>query len=83
MSTRQGSASYTIVIGALAAVIIGAFVLTFALYPYYNAVTGSAIWSADTSAGAGLLLYVGGLWEFAGGIVAIAILTWLWIRTRQ
>jgi len=80
---RQGSASFTIVIGAMAAVLVGAFMLTFVMYPMYDAFTNSAIWSAETSAGANLLLYVGGLWEFSGGIFAIAILSWLWIRTRQ
>jgi hypothetical protein len=80
---RQGSASFTIVIGGMAAVLVGAFMLTFVMYPYYNAVTGSAIWTADTSVGAGLLFYVGALWEFTGGIIIISILSWLWIRTRQ
>ena len=83
MSTTQGSASYTIVIGAITATLVGGMLLTFVMFPVFNAFTASSLWSMDTSAGAGLLTYVAGIWEFWGGIIAIAILLWLWIRTRQ
>lgn len=83
MSTRQGSSSFVLAIGVIAAVLSGAFALTFILFPLYNAFTGSTLWSAETSTGADLLSYVAGIWEFWGGIVAIAILIFVWVRTRQ
>ena len=81
--SRQGSASYTIAIGAMTAIIIGAIVLTIFLYPIINAFRGSGLWNADTAAGNRLLTYTGGIWEFWGAIILIAILAYVWIRTRQ
>lgn len=83
MSTRQGSSSYTIVIGALAALLIGGIVLTFIVYPIFNAFTNSAFWGAETADGARLVMFIGGAWEFWGGIVLIALLAYVWITTRQ
>lgn len=83
MSTRQGSASYTVVIAALASIFVGAIMLTMVLYPIVTAFMNSAIWSAETTHGAMLLSVVGGLWEFWGAIMLIALLAFVWIRTRQ
>ena len=83
MSTQQGSSSFTLAIGIIAAVITGAFMLTFTLFPLANAFMGSALWSSETSTAADLLGWLSGIWEFWGGIIAIAILMFVWIRTRQ
>jgi hypothetical protein len=84
MSSRQGSASFTIVIGGLTALVTGAIVLTFIVYPIINAFMGAAFWgSAETTAGARVFTYTGGLWTFWGGVILIAILSWVWIQTRQ
>ena len=83
MSAQQGSASFTIVLGGLAAILVGAIVLTFFVYPMVNAFTGSAIWSLDTTAGANLLTVLEGVWTFAGGFMLIAILSFIWVKTRQ
>lgn len=81
--SAQGSASYTIVIGAIAAIIVGAIVLTMLFYPIVVALMGAAFWSSQTSQGALLTTYVGGIWRFWGAIVLMAILSFVWIRTRQ
>lgn len=83
MSTRQGSASYTIVIGAIAALIVGALLLTLLFYPIFNAFTGAGFWSAETTAGARVIRFTEGLWEFWGAIILIAMLAFIWVRTRQ
>lgn len=83
MSTRQGSASYTVVIAALAALLVGAIILTMLVYPIATAFLDAAFWSAETTHGATLLSVVGGLWKFSGAIMLIAILAFVWIRTRQ
>lgn len=82
-ATRQGSSSFTIVIGAMAALIIGALMLTFLFFPIFNGFTSSAFWSADTSDGARLLMFTKGLWEFWGGIILLALVAFIWVRTRQ
>lgn len=82
-ATRQGSSSFTIVIGALTALIIGAFVLTFLVYPIFNSFTTAAFWSADTAGGARMLMIIKGLWKFWGGIVLLALVLFIWVRTRQ
>lgn len=85
MSVRpsQGSASFTIVLGAVTAVVVGGFLLTFVVYPVVNAFTGAAFWGASTTPGANLLTVVEGIWTFWGAIVLIAILSFVWVRTRQ
>lgn len=83
MSTRQGSASYGIVIAGVMAVVTGALVLTFVTYPMLTAFRGASFWSADTAGGARVLTYVGGMWEFTGGFMLIALLAFIWITTRQ
>jgi len=82
-ATRQGSSSFTIVLGALAALIVGALILTFLVYPIFNSFTTAAFWSADTAGGARMLMIIEGLWRFWGGIVLIALVTFIWVRTRQ
>lgn len=83
MSTRQGSASYVIVIGVLMALIVGAFLLTFVVYPITNTFRGSALWSMDTTAGNRVLMAVGGVWEFWGAIILLALLAFVFVVTRQ
>jgi hypothetical protein len=82
-ATRQGSASFTIVLVGLTAFVVGAMLLTFVVYPMVNAFRASAIWQAETANGAKLLTYVGGMWEFWGGFLLLALLSFIWIRTRQ
>lgn len=83
MSTRQGSASFTIVLAGLTFVIVGALALTVFFYPIVTALMDSAFWSAETSSGAKLLTWVEGIWKFIGGIMLIALTAWVWIKTRQ
>lgn len=83
MSTRQGSASYTIVIGGTLAVLVGALILTFVMYPLFNAFEGSALFSAQTTHGATLVTFMLGLWEFWGGILLLMLIAWIWVVTRQ
>jgi len=52
MSVRQGSASFTIAIGAIAALIVGAIVLTFMFFPIISAFFDAAFWgSLETTQG--------------------------------
>lgn len=83
MSTRQGSASYTIVIGGIAALIVGAVMLTLVFYPVVTALLDAAFWSAETTHGVRVNTYTRGFFVFWGGINLIALLAWIWIRTRQ
>lgn len=85
MSARpsQGSASFTIVLGAVTSVLVGGLLLTFVVYPVVNSFTTAGFWGAETTPGANLLTVVQGIWTFWGAIVLIAILSFVWIRTRQ
>jgi len=82
-ASRQGSASYTIVIGGLTALVVGAMVLTFMIYPIVNSFMDAAFWSLDTVPGNWITTFVGGIWIFWGAIVLIAITIYIWVRTRQ
>lgn len=81
--SRQGSASYTIVIGGVTAVVVGAIVLSFLAYPFINAFVGTPIFESSTTSGSRVMMYVKGFWTFLGGFVMIAIVIWIWITTRQ
>ena len=81
--SRQGSASFVLVIGGMTAIVVGAIVLTFLFYPISNAFQGAAFWGAETAPGARVTTYVGGVWTFWGAIILISILSFIWIRTRQ
>lgn len=84
MSTsQQGSASYTLVIGVMAALIVGAIVLTMMFYPIMDAFMDSAFFDSNTIAGDRVTTYVGGVWVFWGAILLIGMLSWVWVRTRQ
>lgn len=83
MATRQGSASFTIVIAGVVSLIVGAMLLTFVLYPVMNAFIGAPFWSAETTAGSRVLTYTRGLWTFWGAIILMSILSFVWVRTRQ
>lgn len=83
MSTRQGSASYTIVIGGVTAVLIGALMLTFVLFPFYNAFSDAPFMQADTAAGVMVVDYTLGMWRFWGGVLLLGLLSWIWVVTRQ
>lgn len=84
MSVReQGSSSYTIVIAGVTAMLVGAIMLTFVIFPMVNGFRGSALWSAETTEGATLLTYVGGIWEFWGGVLLLGFLSYIWVSTRQ
>lgn len=82
MST-QGSASYTIVIGGVTAIIVGGMVLTLAFYPIATAFMDAAFWGAETTHGSRVVTYTAGIWTFWGAILLMSILSWVWIRTRQ
>lgn len=85
MSTRQqGSASFTIVLGALTALLVGAMVLTFIFYPVVTPMLSSPLFGTmSTDAGVRVTTYVEGLWIFWGAIILIGILSFVWVRTRQ
>ena len=80
---QQGSASFTIVLASLTAILVGAIMLSFVVYPIYNGFTASALFTADTAAGASFLEVVDGVWRFWGALILIAILSFVWINTRQ
>lgn len=84
MSARQGSASFSIVLGGLTALLIGGMVLTFMFYPVITGLLDAAFFSGmETAAGARVTTYVEGLWVFWGGIILISILSYIWVETRQ
>lgn len=83
MSARQGSASFTIVIGGLSALLVGAMLLSFAFYPIVGGFMNAAFWDSQTTAGSRLVTYTGGIWVFWGGIILLAILSYIWVETRQ
>jgi len=81
---RQGSASFTIVIAGMTALVVGAMVLTFVFYPIATALLNSPLFDLmATTAGTRVTTYVRGLWTFWGAIILIAILSFIWVRTRQ
>jgi len=81
--SQQGSASFTIVIGGMAALVVGAIVLTFMFYPIIDAFQNAAFWNSETAAGARVTTYVGGAWVFSGAIVLLGITSYIWVATRQ
>lgn len=83
VARRQGSAAWVIVISAFMTLLVGAMLLTFVVFPVVNAFTASAFWSASTTDGARLLEWVNGVWVFSGAIILIAILSYVWVNTRQ
>lgn len=83
MAARQGSASFTIVIAGVTAIIVGGMLLTFVLYPFMNAFVGSGLWNAETTAGLRVMRFTRGLWTFWGAIMLIAVLSYIWVETRQ
>jgi hypothetical protein len=80
---RQGSASFVIVLGAVAMFLVGGFILTFVLYPIINTFTNAAFWTSETIAGARVTTNVAGMWEFWGAILLLALLSFVWVKTRQ
>jgi len=83
MSVReQGSASWLIAILAVTAIGVGAFLLTV-LMPVQQAFRDSALWSAETSVGAGVFSMLGGMWSMFGLIIIIGITIFVWVHTRQ
>lgn len=80
---RRGSAAFVVVLGAVTAIVVGAMLLTFVVYPMTNAFTAAAFWSASTTPGANLLAVVEGVWVFWGALILLAILAYVWINTRQ
>lgn len=81
--SRQGSASFTIAIGSLTALVAGAMILTLFFYPVAGAMMDAAFWEADTAQGATLITYVDAALVFTGGIMLIALLAYIWVSTRQ
>jgi len=83
-AARQGSASFTIVIAGLTALIIGAMVLTFVFYPIVTPMLESPLFGTmTTTSGVRVTTYVRGLWVFWGAIILIGITSFIWVRTRQ
>ncbi len=83
-AARQGSASFTLVIGGLTMLLVGAIALTFFVYPIINGFLGSAFWgTAETAAGSRVQTFVKGAWIFSGGFMLVSIVLYIWINTRQ
>lgn len=80
---RQGSAAYVVVVVAITAILVGAFLLTYVVYPVHNFFTASAFWSPESVAAARVFGVVSGLWEFWGAVILIMILAFVWVQTRQ
>jgi len=84
MSVRQGSASFTVAIGAIAALVVGAIVLTFVHFPIISAFFDAAFWgSAETTQGVRLQTTIEGVWLVWPVVILISILSYVWITTRQ
>lgn len=84
MSVRQqGSAAWVIAIAAFMALLVGAMLGTFVVFPLFNGFTDAAFWTATTTDGQRLLTYVEGLWQFSLAIILIAILSFVWVHSRQ
>jgi len=41
------------------------------------------MWAAETTAGVRVLTYVGGIWQFWPAILLFALVSFIWVRTRQ
>jgi hypothetical protein len=81
---RQGSSAFTLVLAGLMAVFVGAMVLTFAVYPLITGFQDVALFNGfDTTAGTRVGTYVEGFFVFTGGFIMLAIIAFVWIRTRQ
>ncbi len=84
MSVRQGSASFTIAIGAIAALIVGAIVLTFMFFPIISAFFDAAFWgSLETTPGVRLTTTIEGVWLVWPAVILVSILSFVWVSTRQ
>lgn len=84
MSVRQqGSAAWVIAIAAFMALLVGAILGTFVVFPFFNGFTESAIWQATTTDGQRLLTYVEGMWQFSLAVILFAILSFVWVHSRQ
>lgn len=83
MAARQGSASFTIVLAGVTALVTWGILLTFLMYPIVNAFLDAAFWNAETVAGSRILTYTRGVWTFWGAILLMALLSFIWVRTRQ
>lgn len=83
-ASRQGSASFTIVLGGLTALVVGAIMLTFVLFPIANAFMDASFWgTASTAPGQRLTTTIGGVWTFWPAILLIGLAIWVWVTTRQ
>jgi hypothetical protein len=84
MSARRGSAAFTIVLGGMTALVVGGMVITFVFHPVATALLNSPFFGMmTTSDGVRVTTYVEGAWIFTPGIILIAILSHIWVHTRQ
>lgn len=82
--SRQGSASFNLVIGGVTVIASGAMILSFFFYPMVDAFMGAPFWdSLETVHGQRLTTYAGGIWVFWGAILLLAFLSWIWVVSRQ
>lgn len=83
-AVERESAAFTVVIAALGALVMGGMLLSFVVYPIYNGLIAPApLGGAETSAGSRVFDVTGGLFPFWGAILLIAILSFIWVRTRR
>ena len=83
MSTRQGSAAWSITMAGIVALVAGGIVLTFFFYPMIGGFLSSSLMSVETAPGARLTGWIEGVWTFMGGIMLIMLLSYIWVVTRQ
>lgn len=80
---RQGSTAFTLVLGGVMAIVVGAIVGTFLVYPIINGFTGTELFAFETTSGARVGTFVDGMWRFTLGFVMLGIIAFVWIETRQ
>jgi len=80
---RPRSAAFAIVITGMAALVVGAIVLTFVHFPIVTAIMDSALFNVETASGSRLTTWVKGAWVFLPAIMLIGLLSWIWVVTRQ
>jgi uncharacterized protein YqhQ len=76
------SAAFTVAIVGVLGFVMGAFVLT-TLDPVMQSFFSSGAWSSSTGTGTDLLRWLTYLWSFVSTAILIAIISQIWISTRQ
>ena len=83
VQARPRSAAFAIVLTGMAALVVGAIVLTFVHFPIATAIMDSALFEVETASGTRLTTWIEGAWIFLPAIMLIGLSSWIWVVTRQ